>query len=101
TSTSEMSHLSLHDALPSFEDEMRNTRAPCDGRNPLRAFAVRPDQEWFFDMLRDPLRHQRHRTQHLTGYRINFVEAVITMQMRIRSEEHTSELQSRENLVCR
>src|SRR5690606_41708747 len=87
TSTSEMSHLSLHDALPSFEDEMRNTRAPCDGRNPLRAFAVRPDQEWFFDMLRDPLRHQRHRTQHLTGYRINFVEAVITMQMRIDGQQ--------------
>src|SRR6266508_2949489 len=39
------------------------------------------------------------KTYSMTGWRAGYV--LVPMRWRVRSEEHTSELQSRENLVCR
>src|SRR5690606_41287064 len=79
TSTSVFYTLSLHDALPILEPASRKRRrreAAGDGRRDgaLRARGLRR-------AIQDSVaRHRRRRS---------------------RSEEHTSELQSRENLVCR
>src|SRR2546430_8479523 len=76
TATTEIYTLSLHDALPISRDESRESR----GRRPrgLRAGSRRRRQR-----RRPSLRRQRGRRPGK------------------RSEEHTSELQSQSNLVCR
>src|SRR3712207_8242789 len=71
TATTEIYTLSLHDALPIFRAGRR-----CRGRN-LRG-AARPG--------RSGVRRDRRARQQCR---------------RLRSEEHTSELQSRQYLVCR
>src|SRR3977135_3756509 len=65
TATTEIYTLSLHDALPIFQEHI-DLRRHRPSRRRIRRAAERPE------------RHQR-----------------------ARSEEHTSELQSRYNLVCR
>src|SRR5690606_39958278 len=74
--------LSLHDALPIYRDRGRR-RAPDDpgGRE---CAACRPDREY---RQRASVPPPVTRAPRTTGDP--------------RSEEHTSELQSRENLVCR
>src|SRR3712207_8544672 len=73
TATTEIYTLSLHDALPIYGDARRVGAG--DGRQLPR--------------VRDPRRLQ----QHLLPPR--------RLQLHRRSEEHTSELQSRQYLVCR
>src|SRR5690606_41269632 len=67
----ELCTLSLHDALPIFGG-LRRRVLPVG--------------------LRVALAHRRHQVRR--GIRVE-------RSVRVRSEEHTSELQSRENLVCR
>src|SRR2546430_2465577 len=74
TATTEIYTLSLHDALPIFNmGQLRDALA----RNDLKL----PD-------LRGPL-------ELVTG------DPLLKANARLRSEEHTSELQSQSNLVCR
>src|SRR5690606_41848483 len=90
TQTSKINTLSLHDALPIYQPlqlELTQRRAqrgrgqPCLLQQVLVAMR-RPLQH----RIR-PLRRRRYLVRPASG--------------RPRSEEHTSELQSRENLVCR
>src|SRR5690606_41581987 len=93
--------LSLHDALPIYGlGHVNNTVLPVwfeIGRNPIfRLFSpdldLSPDV-WHLILVRtefDFLRQMYFRSD---------VE-IRTFITKIRSEEHTSELQSRENLVC-
>src|SRR5690606_40466219 len=78
----DISPLSLHDALPIFHQmpcaitPMNSTRNPCSSRT----------------CVRRPLS---------SDTRIKATCGRTTITEKVRSEEHTSELQSRENLVCR
>src|SRR5689334_24223942 len=71
TATTEIYTLSLHDALPIFGRGRRCRAGPCGTREVLRAN-----------------RHRRGATR-------------LGPEIRRRSEEHTSELQSQFHLVCR
>src|SRR5207302_8384218 len=75
--------LSLHDALPISP---RSSTRQVPGRGPVRQGSTRP------------VPANRQQTPHVRaeGSRNGAADA-----SRTRSEEHTSELQSRENLVCR
>src|SRR5207302_10765635 len=76
--------LSLHDALPIFE----LAAVACTGdRRPLE-FAVRQ-------------RAAHMRTGVVEGVQVSARVRHVDFRRHLRSEEHTSELQSRENLVCR
>src|SRR5436309_7982529 len=82
TATTEIYTLSLHDALPIstfswHQGEMPSSSAILKPSHPARISLVA--------LILMPLRSPK-----------SFIVAVM-----IRSEEHTSELQSRENLVCR
>src|SRR5690606_39429703 len=92
TSTPEISTLSLHDALPISEAESHEQRRcqnlPARPPGPhLRGTRRRGRRRRFPRGQLDPGRGRR---RSLPG-----------AHRRRRSEEHTSELQSRENLVCR
>src|SRR5690606_41640489 len=78
--------LSLHDALPIWSASVAVTAAP--GRQRRKA------DEHSYEGHRD-----RYRTCH--PERRDRGNAASEADHRARSEEHTSELQSRENLVCR
>src|SRR3712207_7145403 len=79
TATTEIYTLSLHDALPiSLPHRRRGLRPAPQGPG------VSPDPP-----ARPPHGHPGHRASHAGGHREG------------RSEEHTSELQSRQYLVCR
>src|SRR5690606_23236133 len=92
----------------------------------IRAHAQRPRVPWIFKILRSPARHDveyvtwRQLMERAGGYARRYRElglrdgAVVMLVLPqgieliaafvgalLRSEEHTSELQSRENLVCR
>src|SRR5207302_10983581 len=90
-----LSHaLSLHDALPIFSP----TRSQCR----LRA-AAQPGQDLVGglvgrSLLGQPLRQLRIVVEQPPGL---VARGLPDQVRRLRSEEHTSELQSRENLVCR
>src|SRR5690349_23277310 len=77
TPTTEIYTLSLHDALPIYDRDRRADRAPRHRPVPDADVALRPCAG------RAP---RRHLTAALRAHR---------------SEEHTSELQSRRDLVCR
>src|SRR3712207_7764455 len=72
TATTEIYTLSLHDALPIFLGHIPALREDAAGLGALVEFVVSAPE-------------------HAVGHRV----------VRIRSEEHTSELQSRQYLVCR
>src|SRR2546422_8248264 len=82
TATTEIYTLSLHDALPIYDP------APCRGRFPRRGTRSR--------RLRPLRQTDRARRLHLPAPR-----RLDACRARARSEEHTSELQSRLHLVCR
>src|SRR5690606_40347794 len=85
----EISTLSLHDALPIY-----GRGAPVPRRDPADAPARRR-------------RHRQHHDRRRQGARRALAAHLGDARRRdqpdqvARSEEHTSELQSRENLVCR
>src|SRR5207302_6078256 len=93
--------LPLHDALPIFAGTRTNSaHAPSVRATPM------PFQ--FSQRLKRPARHWRHVPSYSVGSTATKsptltlrTSAPIATTSPQRSEEHTSELQSRENLVCR
>src|SRR5690606_39480197 len=91
------SRLSLHDALPIFDS--RRARGLTDSRTgtPTASGGSR----WPFRYRTDGL----VRGDEVAHLRIDIVAETAAVEHAVvadlRSEEHTSELQSRENLVCR
>src|SRR5690554_7746535 len=86
TATSYFFTLSLHDALPiSFSRMLMNERFVISSQ---RLWAVWPMTIWvtFFCLATSP---------------ITLATGRFSLYLMIRSEEHTSELQSRPHLVCR
>src|SRR5690606_40747651 len=79
--------LSLHDALPIYLHEVAGAVGPDVG-HARHAVHLRGDVD----------QHRLQRRVRLGGAAGHDAGAV---QRALRSEEHTSELQSRENLVCR
>src|SRR5690606_41446167 len=93
--------LSLHDALPIWAtksvSELTSTTAALA---PAVTTPTRPSaatRSAFLAALARP----RVRSQSIAASMSPLVSARAFLQSIIRSEEHTSELQSRENLVCR
>src|SRR5438445_8401937 len=85
TTTTEISTLSLHDALPIFRPAVRSGTRGRREDGARRARRHPPDR----------LHHRHHRAGRQDG------ESRWRRQPVGRSEEHTSELQSRQYLVCR
>src|SRR5690606_40203880 len=85
--------LALHDALPICAPvpEPVPARCPRSEQEPAPASAQRPRPGENHHRSSDPHRHQPSTRNRLGRY----------CACHRRSEEHTSELQSRENLVCR
>src|SRR5690606_41138161 len=91
TSTTDISSLSLHDALPI---SMRpGSKSPLDARDSK-------DLGRFWLGLKTASFSQCRRLSVLSK-KTNSAPVFWTWDLDFRSEEHTSELQSRENLVCR
>src|SRR5690606_41730168 len=96
TSTADIYTPSLHDALPiSFarnshitEDNLRRSPESAGDPHPRPLCAFAPLREIHLSQTMICGNHRIHREIHAFG-------------RSSRSEEHTSELQSRENLVCR
>src|SRR5690606_41496312 len=91
TSTTQIYPLSLHDALPISDGERRRAQIRSEVVEHLPGHErLAPDHG--FELHREPADHvevlgqTRERADHTPD---------------LRSEEHTSELQSRENIVCR
>src|SRR5690606_39597233 len=95
TAPTEIYTLSLHDALPIFLKLSDAERNRCDPT----AVAVHQG------LLTRQLLQARHAQALLTGALLTLLfrppRLLEFFFLRLRSEEHTSELQSRENLVCR
>src|SRR5690606_42131878 len=99
TATTEIYPLSLHDALPIYEDLCR--------------IRVKPEKAEAGTGNGAAEHHQLSRTGHITDTQVtgklhmttevgnNAERRGYQHTRQDRSEEHTSELQSRENLVCR
>src|SRR5690606_41780540 len=91
SATTENYPLSLHDALPISPCRLSPGRWPCGMKGQAAIASAWPktptiwDERWAWD---------RKNSGNSTG-------RVCSMTWARRSEEHTSELQSRENLVCR
>src|SRR5690606_42158928 len=83
TATTEIYTLSLHDALPIYENQLMHF-AYYDSLTEL------PNRRYFQEYAAEQM-EIHDETQ----------KSLAVMILDIRSEEHTSELQSRENLVCR
>src|SRR5690606_41798742 len=94
TPTPATSTLSLHDALPI-----------CCGRNTIAAPVLEPLQhKGEMPDRRASLVHRRREACGMREHQLSHVlprHADQLCNLGKRSEEHTSELQSRENLVCR
>src|SRR5690606_41890061 len=82
--------LSLHDALPIYEKGALPETCSKRFENNATAIGSRFDESVIFLFIRFAY-HPFH------AYRVILLSSVNNL----RSEEHTSELQSRENLVCR
>src|SRR3989475_4842365 len=97
TATTEIYTLSLHDALPISvvvvgRDEEASHLGVVGGRRPVLAAPERRTEVGALTGLWNPLRM----VVGTAGLRVDAPEHVL-----LRSEEHTSELQSQSNLVCR
>src|SRR5205085_12633796 len=92
TVTSAIYTLSLHDALPIFVHFREIAEAPEARARALHAAHAVPEAVPRSVRLVAPLLDDRGR---------DLVPAHLHLLLRRRSEEHTSELQSQSNLVCR
>src|SRR5690606_39850501 len=81
--------LSLHYALPIFDEKLH-------GAGVVVADGFRELDRGVAHLLAKILRHQRRR-----AFLDDLLIATLDRAIALRSEEHTSELQSREKLVCR
>src|SRR5688572_31985332 len=86
TSTTEIYTLSLHDALPIL-------------RNRLAGIPLSAQQPDLADMVQEAF--LRERSADHVQHGVEKQNVVVPRQKAVRSEEHTSELQSQSNLVCR
>src|SRR5690606_41820629 len=82
--------LSLHDALPIFDRNVRH----------IREGLQRLAEGWHLAGL-GPVLMDRAGIKRLDLGKREVTHGTGTVRRAVRSEEHTSELQSRENLVCR
>src|SRR5690606_40353890 len=97
TQTTQINTLSLHDALPIYGDYEDRFRKPFYAK-----YATNEQRLNYAAYLRDstnadyygPSRWNEEYYQTSPSYNVD-------MSLTGRSEEHTSELQSRENIVCR
>src|SRR5690606_40804571 len=88
--------LSLHDALPIYTVVVAKIACRGDAERPRRALEKRPS-----GIVVARRRNLKDGTRKdALGQVVDPLEAAPSVRRR-RSEEHTSELQSRENLVCR
>src|SRR5690606_42035127 len=87
--------LSLHDALPILSIELRRYFRPGGRGGQVRDNLPAPEG------LRALHEGRLEEREQAADHRIRSVGARHANHVRERSEEHTSELQSRENLVCR
>src|SRR5690606_41999822 len=89
--------LSLHDALPICVDI-----ADCVNARYVR-FHFRVDDDAVFFDLQSPIGNRtKFRNESVVANDCIYIDPFHVFPARLlRSEEHTSELQSRENLVCR
>src|SRR3712207_7471021 len=85
TATTEIYTLSLHDALPIL----------------LGGLAAAQEQQVVVDAVQPAQEAQRVDRARLAAVRAQALRRGLADQDRLRSEEHTSELQSRQYLVCR
>src|SRR5690606_42141979 len=100
TKTRRIYTLSLHDALPILARPLRwwfevllqnvNLRVPLLEKLALEGIPVAFDPS-LLELLR----------KHFERLEVTWIELGVVIGTRRRSAEHTSELQSRENLVCR
>src|SRR5690606_41832588 len=96
TSATYIYTLSLHDALPIYAEAFR-TASAYNGRN-----AGRVDHEIIGELLGFPACCAKNFVDKWAeGFFDPVWQSAIGTKTGQRSEEHTSELQSRENLVCR
>src|SRR5690606_40186505 len=86
--------LSLHDALPISSTNEFNGKVFCFYKDGSRIYSM-PVVQDYNDSCRPPLNIKNIKSVALNIY------TNPTSNIFHRSEEHTSELQSRENLVCR
>src|SRR5207253_10516284 len=91
--------LSLHDALPIYSCRSSGTPASCAARYSSKALARRGSSEACGSLGRRPA-VARTLASFSTRWLMGLL-AVNDASARARSEEHTSELQSRGHLVCR
>src|SRR5207249_11372562 len=94
TSTTELYTLSLHDALPIFASDLPG-RSREDERQVVERIAVEDDR------YRDRRAHGSERKETEERVETDSDDRVDGRDEQQRSEEHTSELQSRFDLVCR
>src|SRR5690606_41043511 len=93
TTTTQIYTLSLHDALPISEKEqviMATTTATTDGKTGTGTGTTTDTKRHSSTILYQQISRNGSTTGPITAFNNGS-----------RSEEHTSELQSRENLVCR
>src|SRR5690606_40840036 len=95
--TSDLVTLSLHDALPIL--------FPLECRRKLRRLGVAISRQRVANWLRKkffrfPSWEPARKGGESKNWRMTMPDARVG-RLKVRSEEHTSELQSRENLVCR
>src|SRR5690606_40807007 len=93
TATSTIHPLSLHDALPIFEISQA-AQVVC---HPGMGEDSHPFDE-IIELLPGQGLHDRG---DLSQFAVGAIFGIEDLHIELRSEEHTSELQSRENLVCR
>src|SRR5690606_39477972 len=100
TTPTEHSTLSLHDALPiSIFHPVHGIVLP-QMRPPLVRIAMLPVMGWHQQVF--VLRLHLFHPSSLLVFFVRNIEIIDIYSLYVyRSEEHTSELQSRENLVCR
>src|SRR5690606_41700626 len=101
TPTAESSPLSLHDALPISAAAVHPARATLarSGPNSTSGRSYLTPRIGFHRRVRRGLRGERPTRQKASADTPR--DASLARSVAPRSEEHTSELQSRENLVCR
>src|SRR5207302_8826544 len=92
--------LSLHDALPIFAQFVKWPPGALGGANNAVTIGVLGNDP-FGGALDNAISGQAVSGHPLTVRRSRNLDALKNCQIIFRSEEHTSELQSRENLVCR
>src|SRR5207247_8884764 len=93
--------LSLHDALPIFNERLEHHGLESVETD-LGEYIIQLAHQRPYHIVAPALHMTRYDVAEIFTRRLNVLnEVVIEKQTAIRSEEHTSELQSRVDLVCR